>query len=271
MKTTAKIKGLIDDRNLEGLRLLSQQDIKNSLYEIRFGAHDSQGVHGACPMEMLHALLLGIFKYVRDCFFEQIGPDSKLADEINAYARELGDYLNRQSQRDLPRTHFANGICKGKLNAKDFPGILLCMACVLRCTGSYQELRKRRGHFKDEGVLQDWLTVVETLLQWEQWLKADRLRVEHVKLAREKHRYIMYLIKKVGRRVKGMGLKITKFHCIMHMADDILNFGVPMEFDTGSNESGHKVEKTAAKLTQKKKNYSINKPANGLKKPNYWR
>ena len=32
-----------------------------------------------------------------------------------------------------------------------------------------------------------------------------------------------------------------------------MNFGVPMEVDTGSNESGHKVEKTAAKLTQKKK------------------
>ena len=37
----------------------------------------------------------------------------------------------------------------------------------------------------------------------------------------------------------------------MHIADDILNFGVPMEVDTGSNESAHKSEKTAAKLTQK--------------------
>lgn len=63
----------------------------------------------------------------------------------------------------------------------------------------------------------------------------------------------MYLIKKVGNRVKGMGLRITKFHLIMHVADDILNFGTPMEFDTGSNESGHKYEKTAAKLTQKNK------------------
>ena len=35
------------------------------------------------------------------------------------------------------------------------------------------------------------------------------------------------------------------------MADDILNFGVPIEFDTGSNESGHKATKTAGKLTQR--------------------
>ena len=50
-----------------------------------------------------------------------------------------------------------------------------------------------------------------------------------------------------------MGLKIVKFHSIMHMTNDILNFGVPMEYDTGTNESAHKSEKTAAKLTQKKK------------------
>ena len=63
----------------------------------------------------------------------------------------------------------------------------------------------------------------------------------------------MYLMKKVGCRVQGMGLKITKFYSIMHLTNDLLNFGVPLEVDTGSNESGHKVEKTAAKLTQKKK------------------
>ena len=94
--------------------------------------------------------------------------------------------------------------------------------------------------------------LVETLLQWESWLKSDRMERHHVKAAQHKHRYIMYMIKKIGRRAKGMGLKITKFHAIMHMASDILAFGVPMEVDTGSNESGHKETKVAAKLTQKK-------------------
>jgi hypothetical protein len=35
------------------------------------------------------------------------------------------------------------------------------------------------------------------------------------------------------------------------MADDILNFGVPLEVDTGTNESGHKSTKMSALLTQK--------------------
>ena len=204
-------------------------------------------------MDMLHAPLLGIFRYVRDCFFEQIGPDSKLADNINAHARQCGDLISRQSDRDLPKTRFSGGIRRGKLNAKDFPGILLCMAVSLRCDKVRYKLAHHRALFKEKGVIQDWQLLVESLLEWEQWLKRDKLPIKQVKLAHKKHRELMYLIKKVGRRVKGMGLKIIKFHAIIHLADDILNFGVPLEVDTGSNESAHKVEKTAAKLTQKKK------------------
>ena len=48
-----------------------------------------------------------------------------------------------------------------------------------------------------------------------------------------------------------MGLRIMKFHAILHMANDIKLYGVPQEHDTGANESGHKVTKVAAKPTQK--------------------
>ena len=61
----------------------------------------------------------------------------------------------------------------------------------------------------------------------------------------------MYLLKKVAKRQEGMSFKLTKFHGIVHIADDILNLGVPLEVDTGFNESGHKATKTAAKLTQR--------------------
>ena len=83
------------------------------------------------------------------------------------------------------------------------------------------------------------------------WLKSSQLQRDHVKRAEQKHRCIVHLIKKVGKRNTGMGLKIVKYHAIMHMSRDILNFGVPMCYDTGSNESGHKETKKAAKLTQK--------------------
>ena len=48
-----------------------------------------------------------------------------------------------------------------------------------------------------------------------------------------------------------MGFKVMKFHAVLHLAQDIEMFGVPMVVDTGSNESHHKTTKIAAKLTQK--------------------
>ena len=58
-------------------------------------------------------------------------------------------------------------------------------------------------------------------------------------------------MKKVTKWTTGMQLKLTKFHGVMHMAENIFKFAIPMEVDTGSNESGRKPTKTAAKLTKK--------------------
>ena len=61
----------------------------------------------------------------------------------------------------------------------------------------------------------------------------------------------MLLFKRICKRVKGMGLKTMKFHGIIHLMDDILACGVPMNVDTGSVESHHKKTKVAAKMTQR--------------------
>ena len=61
-------------------------------------------------------------------------------------------------------------------------------------------------------------------------------------------------MKKVTKRSVGMGLKLQKYHGALHVAQDLLGFGVHLEVDTGHNESGHKKMKTAAKLTQRNEN-----------------
>ena len=253
-KTVAMIDDLVKQNDQDGLRLISQQNINNAFYSVRFGQHNKEGIHGACPLEMLHALLLGIFKYIRDCFFEQVGEKSQLADDINALAVEYGELLSRQSDRNMPKTKFSEGLQKGKLMAKEYSGVLLILAAILRSTRGRKLLIAKKGSsFAEDDGVDDWLMLVETLLMWEMWLKSDEMKRKHVFRSRKKHLYIMYLIRKVGNRKKGMGLKIVKYHAIMHMTQDILNFGVPMNFDTGADESGHKPAKTAAKLTQKRK------------------
>ena len=114
-------------------------------------------------------------------------------------------------------------------------------------------LLKSKRSFRRYDVIPDWVMVIETLLQWEMWLKSDKMTLFHVQRSRKKHQYIMQLMLKVCRRTKGMGMNTTKFHGILHMTDDILAYGVPLEYDTGSKEQHHSVNKTAAKLTQKNK------------------
>ena len=250
-KTISMIQDLIDIQDLEALKGISQQAIRNAWYKVRFDPTYDTGIHGACPSEMLHALHLGVFLYVRECFFAQIGPTSQLAKEIDGLAQELGDLFRHNSERDLPNCKFTHGIQqKKKLMAKEYRGVLLLIAAVLRSTRGRQLLSKNK-HFCKEEYLKDWLLLVESLLQWEAFLCEPEMDLQHVERLESKNRFIMYLFKKVARRSEGMGLKIMKFHAIIHMASDIKLYGVPMEHDTGANESGHKVTKVAAKLTQK--------------------
>ena len=251
-KTEPMMKELFEQHNTERLKELSQICAENAFHGLRFGLHNQRGIHGGCPWELLHAILLGIFKYVRDCFFEQVGHTSGTAQELNSLAQEVGNLLSRQSDRNKPRTKFAKGILKGKLMAKEYTGVLLVIAAMLQCEKGRELLSgARRNGFRVVGQIKDWVLLVETLLQWEAYLNLAQMERKHVKRLKKKHQYLLFLLKRVADRQEGMGFKVVKFHAVLHLAYDILAFGVPMNVDTGSNESHHKTTKIAAKLTQK--------------------
>ena len=261
MKTQRHISRLVENQNLERLKSISQHNIQNAWCEVRFHAANERGIHGACPSEMLHAILLGVFKYVRNIFFENMGEESTLAEDMNGLAKQHGKLLTHQSDRDLPHANFAKGIQKGKLMAKQFRGVLLIMAAVIRSTMGRSLLKTKKRFGKEDGV-SDWMLLVELLLEWEAYLCLKDMKKQDVKRLAKKHRFIMCIMKVVATRSKGMGLKLMKYHAIVHLVEDMLLFGVPAEFDTGSNESHHKPAKIAARLTQRKEatfNYQVAK------------
>jgi hypothetical protein len=250
-KTISMLMDLIADKDLDGLKAISQQYIDNAWYKVRFDPTNGTGIHGACPSEMLHAIYLGIFMYLRECFFDQIGPTGALSKLIEGLAEQYGLLYPHNSEGDLPNCRFTHGIRgKRKLMAMEYRGVLLLIASVLRSTKG-RELLRESEHFRNPAHVKDWLMLVESLLQWDAYLCESKMRVTDVKKLEHKNRFIMYLFRKVARRTKAMGLKIMKYHAIHHMASDILLYGVPKEHDTGANESGHKVTKVAARLTQK--------------------
>ena len=250
-KTEPELKKMVQDHNLEGLKLLSQHFLWNAFWDLPFNAGNKRGIHGACPMDMLHAIQLGIFSCVRTVFFEMIGETSAAAKDINGLSKEYGRCFSRQSDASIPNARFSKGIQEGKLMGKEYRGILLLMLVMLHSGAGRSILKRGRASLlKEDHVITDWSMVVELLLLWEAFLLEEEMSVRDVNKLRLKNRYIMYLLRKVARRKKGMALKVMKFHGILHLADDILLYGVPLEADTSANESHHKPIKKATKLTQ---------------------
>ena len=106
---------------------------------------------------------------------------SMLAEEINALANAYGHLFAHQSDRDMPKTKFSNGIQGGKLMAKEFLGVLLLIATILWSTkGQKLLLAKKSSMFAKDKKLDKWSVLVETLLMWEMWLKSDTMTKKHV-------------------------------------------------------------------------------------------
>ena len=209
LKTQKEIERLVEKGDLVRLKAISQHCLQNAWYKVTFHAASNQGIHGACPSEMLHAILLGIFKYERNIFFDHCGQESQLADDINGLAKMYGSLLIHQSDWELPNTNFSRGIRKGKLMAKEYRGVLLVMAAVLRSTEGKRLLKKKKKFGGDNG-LRDWTWLTELLLQWEAYLNEKRMKVTDLKRLSTKNWFIMYLMKNVAKRHEGMGLKVSE-------------------------------------------------------------
>ncbi len=94
--------------------------------------------------------------------------------------------------------------------------------------------------------------MLETHLQWEAWLSQPEIPVYEIRRSKTKVRELMEMEKRIGKREKGMAFKTMNFHACLHIAEDMLNFGVPNNVNTKSNEQHHKKSKTAALRTQKR-------------------
>jgi len=182
-KSTTMVQDLVNAGDIDGLKaILSQQYFENCWYKVRFGQHNDYGIHGACPLEVLHWLQIGKYGYVRNMFFDQLGKKLILAKKFNGIAHALGKVFKRQSDRDIPRLNFTKGICRGKLMAQRMSGMLVVLVACLRCAKGRSLLLneshgKSKVNFGTPNLIDDWILLLETLLQWEAWMKERKMSV----------------------------------------------------------------------------------------------
>ena len=216
--------------------------------------HNSCGIHGASPMETLHWVQLNLYKYNREAFFDQVGPTSALAKKMDALAQSYGVLLERQSQRDLPRTTFSQGIRGGFLQAHEMTGVMLVLLLSIRSRAGRNLLlnetqRDAKAFFPSETKIKNWIRLLEIHLMFEQWLEKDEHEVALVERAKVKVKEMMSLTKFVGKRTKGRGYKTNTFHTGLHMPQLALELGSPKHWNVRHNEKHHKRDKKTALRT----------------------
>jgi hypothetical protein len=205
------------------------------------------------PGEPLHAIELGLMKYAIRGFSIALGlnPDKDsgsfpvLFHVIERYARQIGRRLGHQSDRSLPRTYFPTGVTTGtKLAAHKLPGVCLAMLIMCKMESTRLLITKKlggptTGAHKDRRI-NDWVKLFELMLSWRWWLKKDRLPKEEVDVSITAIKKLHVFFKSVVNRQDGQGMKIIKFHLSMHIPENIMDFGVTSNIDTGPAELNHK-------------------------------
>ena len=241
----------------EQMKCMSIHQLTNALNEIYFGAR-GMCVYQCTPGEPLHAILLGLIKYLYEEFERDIPKSTlRLIGEIVKY---YYSQFSRQSSRGMPSlAPFQNGvdncdILGGKEQFARLFSIFLAMhnreVIHSLCTQKrhrYDEKEKRSVQI-DPMSLQDaisWFTLIESTLITYQWImspKHDKADVtppneNEDSIGQKKIRKFMHLYRaKVGGR-KGHGVKLLKFHQLLHYTKQICKDGSIQNIDTGRCES----------------------------------
>jgi hypothetical protein len=253
------INRMVRGKQINNLALISQQYLKNAFDDVRFGSHNTRGIFGACPGEILHLILLGWFKYTIQSFFVQAGPkDSDTHKFYHTLCHDIGLQLQRHSERDLPRTMFRKGISStAHMKGHEYRGCLLVFLISMYTTRFKQIFSaprfKKLGRLGNDHFIDDWKTLLSSLLEWHEWLKKPVISRDSARKSGDAVCWLMRWMKKVAPRHKGMKNNTIKMHLVHHIASDILDFGVPQNMNSAFAESAHiQTSKVTAQNTQRR-------------------
>ena len=241
---------IIQSKSKKELLSFCHYGVDNAFHKLWFGG-DTDGIHGCSPPESLHVLQQGLYKYALSAFFLIL--NSRNTAIFERAAAEMSIQCKRQSDRTFPRITLKNGASSiSYMTAREQTGLLLVCFLTLcsldpACFSADVVLKKK---------LLDFRILFKDLLLLEYWIEADYHSRHFVSDDSRCLAYIkqfMYFYKATVNRQDGNGLKIPKFHQLLHIPRYILKYGSPKNFNSGRCESHHiSLSKRPAKTAQKR-------------------
>ena len=184
--------------------------------------------------------------------------NKKVRKILEEYSSFIGPLLQRQSDRNLPRTRFAQGISRNKTMVKacEEQGVLLIILLFLSSTAGSTILTDAKDEMKILGVdrLSNYIGTIEHMLLFEEFMKyTPGHSSDDLDLVQQFMPPLMHRLKVTVDRQSGNQMKLIKFHLLLHVVDDIRRFGTPQNYSSGPSESRHKLHsKKPSKNTQKR-------------------
>jgi hypothetical protein len=259
----AEMQELFRQGNAADLQENSQHYVDNAFFKVDFGG-DPYGIFSGTPVEMLHALQLGIMEYVMEVFFDCF--PARVLATIDSFVSQVREDIRQSVRKEFPTCNFAHGVTTLKMTtAQEKSGMLMMLVIVSNLTAgkdllcqSMKEGKQTLSKAIGEQKLNNFRALFEMLLTFEAWMKRDSYWKtsdrQTPKQAYAKIKEMLTMIKvHAPRKEDTNGWNITKFHEMLHVVDDINRFGSPKNTDAGPCESNHKVlAKKPGRLSQKR-------------------
>ena len=246
------IKELCLNNDTNGLNFLSQHNIENAFDSIVTGCHPA-GINALMPSEILHQMFLGLMEYALKAFFGEFGNMS--LRKIDNYGKEMFTRFQHNSDRSIPIRYFRDGFTKmTKQKGSDKIGLSVIVICCMY--SKYKDIiieGCRVGPTTKK--IESYVFIIERLIILAEWLCQDKFEVNCLAQVHHNIVLLMKFYKQNVRRDSIHGMRISKFHELLHIIRDIHLFGPPKGYDGRPGESSHKQTKQLAQRTQKRTDY----------------
>ena len=249
----ADIRKLYEEENFEELESLSQRPHYNCFYDIDCGK-DPYGIFSMIHTEGLHALEIGIIKYMTEILMKELS--SKQQRKLDRLVRKLTTYPRQHGYNAFPRMLWSEGVSKlTKLTGDERVGKMFAIVLVaLTVKGEAFFTKSLKGGSKT------WKRMVycfqQVLCYWA-WLKQDHYWMaddeEACLAATESIKTMMRQLQNLWPRKEGLEWLLTKLHEQFHVPRDIHRNGKHTNVHSGPQEHNHIPIKNAAKKTQLQK------------------
>ena len=258
--------------------------IQNAFYDLDLGSTEG-GIFSATPPEHLHQIS-GLTDYLFSHFKSILSGSTR--NYFDSVMKQIYENFHRQSERNLHSfLPFRAGIFvqTSGLSSREKVARIFALYNILHVPTAFENMATTNRMRKDPDsgrnisigaigypLTVKWMKLLEAMLVFDAWMRSP----EHDPIdirgdidyndttslswpwtfnspCMTSCRKFMHLYKEMVKRTEGTGLKLTKFHQILHHVRNISEHGSLLNVDSGRPESTHKsMTKDPSKKTQKR-------------------